>query len=304
MRFREGRAADVRPAYELWEEASQELARRIGSPVYDKGRWPSERGLLEWVGAQPGGEWWVCESEDRLVGYARVAHFDEMDELTDIAVSPAHQGQGVRRGLLERCWPGVPTPQLGRIVVTAGTPRDLNLFTDFGVMPVAGHWYLSQRAEALAERRLAETMDGTEPAVHLLKSDRAVQEWQRLEPEAIGHSRPELHEFFGRTRMCLATVGEDGSANSLCWVSHEGEIGPAVAATQEELIPVVLAALDRVAQAREREWVGVHCTSDSWWLLRRLRRLGFEVEWPSWVLSSRPLPGLARYVPTRPARLL
>jgi hypothetical protein len=141
--------------------------------------------------------------------------------------------------------------------------------------------------------------------VHALTPDRAVSEWKRLEPPAIGHKRPLLHEFFGRTRTCLATMdGEGGRATALCWVSGDGDIGPAVGEEAQDLVPVVLAALDRVAKAQEPESVGVFCTTDSWWLLDRLRRLGFRVHWPGWVMSSVPLPGLDRYLATRPARLL
>ena len=49
---------------------------------------------------------------------------------------------------------------------------------------------------------------------------------------------------------------------------------------------------------------GVYCATDSWWLLRRLRNLGFKVHWPGWVMSSIPLPGLDRYMPMRPPHLL
>ena len=59
---------------------------------------------------------------------------------------------------------------------------------------------------------------------------------------------------------------------------------------------MVLAALDRVAKQQEPESFGVFCTTDSWWLLDRLRRLGFRVHWPSWVMCSVPLPGLDRYL--------
>ena len=90
----------------------------------------------------------------------------------------------------------------------------------------------------------------------------------------------------------------------LCWVSSDGDIGPAVGEAAQDLVPVVLAALDRVAKQQEPESVGVFCTTDSWWLLDRLRRLGFRVHWPGWVMSSVPLPGLDRYLATRPARLL
>ena len=97
---------------------------------------------------------------------------------------------------------------------------------------------------------------------------------------------------------------ERGEATALCWVSSSGNIGPAVGAAAKDLVPVVLAALDRVAKSKEPESVGVFCTTDSWWLLDRLRRLGFRVHWPGWVMSSVPLPGLDRYLATRPARLL
>jgi hypothetical protein len=171
-------------------------------------------------------------------------------------------------------------------------------------MPVSGHWHMRHRADRYMERRSLE-VDAAEPAVHALTPERAVAEWKRLEPPAIGHERPALHEFFGRTRTCLAIVdGGRGEAMALCWVSSDGEIGPAVAEEAEHLVPLVLAALDRVAMQQEPETFGVFCTTDSWWLLDRLRRLGFQVWWPSWVMCSVPLPGLDRYLPTRPPRLL
>jgi hypothetical protein len=234
----------------------------------------------------------------------RVARFGAMDELTELWVAPSHAGRGVGRALLERCWPESPNPELGRVVLGLGTPKDLSLYTEFGAMPVSGHWHMRHRADRYMERRSLE-LDAAEPAVHALTPERAVAEWKRLEPSAIGHERPALHEFFGRTRTCLAMMdGGRGEATALCWVSSDGEIGPAVGEEAEHLVPVVLAALDRVAMQQEPETFGVFCTTDSWWLLDRLRRLGFQVWWPSWVMCSVPLPGLDRYLPTRPPRLL
>jgi hypothetical protein len=210
----------------------------------------------------------------------------------------------VSRGLLERCWPNSPSPELGRLVVAVGRPADLTLFTEFGVMPVSGHWHMRHRVDRYLEHR-AQEVDATEPGVHVLTPDRAVEEWKRLEPTAIGHERASLHEFFGRTRNCLATVDtESGHATALCWVSGHGEIGPGVGSNPEDLVPVVLAALDRVAKMQEPETFGVHCTTAAWWLMDRLRRLGFKVHWPAWIMSSVPLPGLDRYLPTRPPRVL
>jgi N-acetylglutamate synthase-like GNAT family acetyltransferase len=311
LTFREGRASDLEAAYLLGERAwDQSRAARgliaeveVQTDEELRERWCHEKPLLEFMTAMEGSSFLVCEDAGSMVGYAIVARFPGMDEMAELWVAPSHAGRGVSRGLLERCWPESPSPSLGRLVVAVGRPADLTLFTEFGVMPVTGHWHMRHRVDRYLENR-AHEVDAAEPDVHVLTPDRAVEEWNRLEPAAIAHDRAALHEFFGRTRSCLATVDASGHATALCWVSGHGEIGPGVGENPEDLVPVVLAALDRVAKMQEPESFGVHCPTASWWLMDRLRRLGFRVHWPAWVMSSVPLPGLDRYLATRPVRLL
>jgi GNAT superfamily N-acetyltransferase len=313
MTFREGSVADLSTTFELSQVAMHEVAVRQGvispDPPLTEERirsdWQRQRGLIEYLAAQPEGRYVLAENADGLIGYARVVRFGAMEQLTELMVDPVHQRRGVGRALLEHCWPGDPTPELGRIVVAAGAPTDLTLYSEFGTMPVAGHWHMRARTEDYVPLRTAE-VDMVEPGVHVLTPERAVEEWCRLEPEAICHDRRGLHEFFSRERTCLALPGEGEEAEpaALCWVSSDGEIGPAVGAAAGDLVPVILAALDRVAKTQEPEHLSVFATSLSWWLLRRLRRLGFVVFWPSWVMCSIPLPGLDRYVPTRPPHVI
>ena len=311
LSFREGRASDLEVVYRLGERAWDQSRAERGLISHDElqtdtqlgDRWAHERPLLEFMTALEGGCFLVCQDADEIVGYAVVSRFPGMDELAELWVAPSHAGQGVSRGLLERCWPSSPSRDLARLVVAVGRPADLTLFTEFGVMPVSGHWHMRHRVDQYLENR-AQEVDSTEPGVHVLTPDRAVEEWTRLEPAAIAHDRAQLHEFFGRTRNCLATVDDDGHASALCWVSGQGEIGPGVGQNPEDLVPVVLAALDRVAKMQEPESFGVHCTTAAWWLMDRLRRLGFRVHWPAWIMSSVPLPALDRYLATRPVRLL
>jgi hypothetical protein len=309
LSFRQGRAVDLEAVYELGELAWDESRRarglidevRSGQDLFED--WGHERPMMEFMTGHEGC-FLICEDDGELVGYAIATRFPGMDELADLWVAPGHHGQGVSRGLLERCWPESPTPELGRLMVAVGTPADLTLFTEFGVMPVSGHWQMRHRVDQYLEQR-AQEVDSTEPDVVVLTPERAVEEWKRLEPSAIGHERAALHDFFGRTRNCLATVDAvSGQATAVCWVSAHGEIGPGVGEQPEDLVPVVLAALDRVAKMQEPETFGVMCTTASWWLMDRLRRLGFVVHWPAWIMSSVPLPGLDRYLPTRPVRLL
>ena len=213
LSFREGRSSDLRATFELGEAALDASRKERG--LLPRGhqraeddlaaRWERERGMLEFIVAQADGSYLICEDEDEMVGYTRIARFGQMDELTELWVAPSHSGLGVGRALLERCWPESPTPELGRVVLGIGRPADLTLYTQFGVMPVSGHWHMRHRSEEYLERRSQE-IDGGPPTVHVLTSERAVAEWKRLEPLAIGHERPLLHEFFGRTRNCLATI--------------------------------------------------------------------------------------------------
>jgi GNAT superfamily N-acetyltransferase len=311
LSFRDGTAADLAATFAISERTMKEIAERQGivPPGRDltdadiRAEWMRQRSLIEFLAAQPDGRFVICEEDDRPIGYARVVRFGRMEQLTELMVEPERQGHGVGRALLERCWPEDPTAELGRVVVAAGAPLDLSLYTAFNVMPVTGHWHMRQTATGYREQRSHE--DSTEPGVHVMKPDRAVEEWQRLEPEALGHERKQLHEFFGRDRTCLAYSDQQtGEAVGLCWVSSDGDIGPAVARRPGDLAPVVLAALDRVALTQEPEHLSVFCTTTSWWLLHRLRSLGFRVFWPSWVMCTEPLPGLDRYVPTRPAQIL
>ena len=99
-------------------------------------------------------------------------------------------------------------------------------------------------------------------------------------------------------------VDSDGAPKALCWVSTDGDIGPAIGQKPADVIPVVLAALDRVAKAQEPRELGIYASTTQWHLLHRLRVLGFRVYWPSWIMCSIPLPGLDRYVPTRPPFVL
>ncbi len=311
LTFREGTARDLASTFALAERALHDVAVHQGvmsgetelSEAAIRSHWLAQRNMVEFLAAQPGSRYWIVEDGDRLIGFARVVPFGAMEELTELMVDPEYQRQGVGRALLDRCWPGDPTPDVGRVVVATGAPSDLTLYPDFGVMPVTGHWHLRMSTERYLENR-AHEVDAPDTAAHVLAPARAALEWQRLEPLAIAHERPALHEFFARDRNCLATVAPEGHATALCWVSSHGAIGPAVGAEPEDLVPVVLAALDRVAKTQEPEELSLFCTTIAWWLLRRLRGLGFYVYWPSWIMCSVPLPGLDRYVPTRPPQLL
>ena len=277
---------------------------REPTPADIRSRWRSQRPFVEFMAAQPGGCYWICEASSQPVGFARVVRLGDVEELTELMVEPGHQGRGIGSTLLRRCWPDGPDGSLTRVIVAAGAPRDLSLYLSFGVMPATGHWHLRQTGLGYLDRRAREDISG-DPGGVVLGGERAVEEWARIEPLALGEGRRALHEFMAGERFCIACVDPFSERpRALCWVGGDGQIGPGVAEDTEGLVEVVVAALDRVARSPEGEQLSVFATSSSWSLLRRLRGLGFRLYWPSWVMSSIPLPGLDRYLPTRPPNLL
>src|SRR5438067_11588873 len=137
LSLREGSVADLPATFALSERAMHDSAARHGAvppdqPLSDeriRGDWARQRPLIEFIAAQPEGRYLICENDADLVGYARMVRFGAMEELTELMVDPDYQGTGIGRALLERCWPGDPTRDLGRIVVAAGAPSDLTLYT-------------------------------------------------------------------------------------------------------------------------------------------------------------------------------
>jgi GNAT superfamily N-acetyltransferase len=308
LAYREGVPADLRATFAISAHAVHDTAVRLGvlrgPPPGDaqvEAEWHAQREVVEFLAGEPGGDYWVCEEGGRAVGYARACRLGGVEQLTELMVLPSHHRRGIGRALLERCWtPGPPAGE-SRVVLAAGAPADLTLYSDFGVLPVSGHWHLRvARAEFRARRREADLAVDVAP----LEAGAAVARWGELEPGVVGAGRRSLHEFFARTRECVALRGPEGDVGGLCWVAPGGDVGPAVAASPAQLVPTVVGALDRLAARGATGELGLYCTTANGALIATLRGLGLYVHWPGWVMASAPLPALDRYLPMRPPHLL
>jgi GNAT superfamily N-acetyltransferase len=308
LSFRRGGRDDLPETFALAERTIHATAVELGLLSSDKLprnrdirlRWKHYRPLIEFMAAQPGGRYWICESPKHLAGYARVVTLGEIDQVTELMVAPDDQGGGIGRALLEHCFDDDSAPSLGRLVVATGAPRDLSLYTDFGFMPVAGHWHMRQSSDTYRARR--RSTGGDSSVASVLSTQKALQAWSRLEPSVLGTFRRPLHEFLASTRTCLGLNDDKGLA--VCWLGADGEIGPAVAESEQLLAQLVVAVLDWAAAIDRVESLSVFCTSAASTLIGRLRKLGFGVYWPSWIMSSMPLRRLDTYLPTRPPHLL
>ena len=259
-------------------------------------RWKQERPLFEFFASLPG-RYRIIESGNEIVAFARVVALGGVENLTELFVDEPFQGRGLASVLLATCWPDHSSR---RLIVAAGATADLTTYVGLGTVPLAGHWNMTATAAIYVDRRAKEP---DAPArLEPLEPDRARAEWQRLEPLALGHSRPELHRRLS-DGTCLATFDPQRGVESICWVSRSGAIGPGVGRDPEALVRLIIAILDREA-ATGRGALRLFVPTVNAKLLLRLRGLGFRLAWPGWIMGSFQLPGLDRYVPTWPSWIL
>ena len=241
-----------------------------------------------------------------MVGYTRVARFGQMDELTELWVAPSHSGLGVGRALLERCWPRVADARAG-----AGRARHRPARRPDPLHPVrrdARQRPLAHappqrgvpRAPLAGDRRRAAAGARAHARARRgrVEAPRAARDRPRA-PAAARVLRPHAH-LPGHDRR-RARRGDGRSAGSAPTATSAPRSARRRRTSCRSCSPRSTGWRSRM----EPESFGVFCTTDSWWLLDRLRRLGFRVHWPGWVMSSVPLPGLDRYLADRArARLL
>ena len=171
-------------------------------------------------------------------------------------------------------------------------------------MPVTGHWHMRARAADYLEPRSQE-IDRAEPAVVVLEAARAVAEWKRLEPPAIGHRAP---------GSCTSSSGAPAPAWRP-WTPTPAARPPVLGR------PTRRDRARRGGEPRGARAGGARRRSTAWprrsepetlrGLLRERQLVAAapppQARLPRLVAElgdvERPLPGLDRYLPTRPPHL-
>ncbi len=310
LSFRDGTARDLSATFALAERTRHDAAMRQGiasdgpepTPVEVRGDWHRERALIEFMAAQPDGRYVICEAAEEPIGYARVVRFGGMEQLTELRVDPEHQGRGVAGRCSSAAGPGIHRRSSAGSWWPRERPADLSLYTEFGVMPITGHWHM--RA---ADRRISRDARG---GARGLRAGRCARPRRRERRGRVEAPRAERHRAppAAAARVLRARPHLPGARGRRDRRGHRallGELRRRDRARRWGRGPRTScrSSWRRSTGSRRRRspsTLDVYSTTISWWLLRRLRGLGFHVHWPGWVLCSIPLPGLDRYVPTRP----
>lgn len=294
--YRVATSADSRACFELFEAAIDDLGRRTGgganATAGDPGAWAIRRPLFDHLAATCD-RWWIAEDEatGAAVGYARSILRDGVRELTEFFVSPAAQGAGIGRGLLERAFPSDGARH--RAIVATIDPRAIARYLREGLdarVPMAGFEAVprevSLRTDLVREPIIAEAP----PFKALAAIDRAVLDFRR----------DEEHEWLAGQRAGWL-YRRDGAAVAYGYHAARPTWGGPFAALDAADLPVLLADAESAAAVAAHATVTFDVPLTARAAVDHLLARGFRVD-PFVMLffTDGPTDGLERYVLTSP----
>lgn len=155
--FRPGTLADSFAVYKIFEQTVLDLGQRLGVETISGGQdeatlaqlWERRRSLFEHL-ANTAAHFWLAESGEQPVGYARSVLRDGLYELTEFFVLPGRQSGGVGRGLLERAFPSTQEGVTHQAIVATTDTRAVVRYLKRGVYPRFATSYFSRPSRRVA----------------------------------------------------------------------------------------------------------------------------------------------------------
>ena len=292
LTFREGRASDLQAVLRARRDgAGTRRARERGllPPRTSAHRGPELRERLERTSgrcsssspAQPGGCFSVCEDGRRDRGLrASWPASARWTSWRSCGWRPSHtgagRGHGAARALLARAR---RRRELGRLVVAVGTPADLTLYTR--VRRDAGERPLAHAPPSGPLPRAARSLEVATPPSPPCTCSRRTAPWR----SGSGSSRLPSGTS---ARRCTSSSAARATASPPSIDVGRARRGALLGEHRRRDRPGRRAARPRTwsrscwprstgwRRCRSRRASASYCTTDSWWLLDRLRRLGLQ----------------------------
>lgn len=294
--YRVADATDSLACFQLFEAAVDDLGRRTGGAANatagDPAAWDLRRPLFDHLAATCD-QWWIADDEatGAAVGYARSILRDGVRELTEFFVTPAAQGDGVGRGLLERAFSAAGTRH--RAIVATIDPRAIARYLREGLdakVPMAGFEAVPREVVVPTDLVRQPILAESPPYAELAAIDRTVLDFRR----------DEEHEWLAGQRAGWL-YRRDGAAVAYGYHAARPTWGGPFAAHVSSDLPVLLADAESAAAAAGHGAVTFDVPLTARAAVDHLLGRGFRVD-PFVMLffTDGQTDGLDRYVLTSP----
>jgi GNAT superfamily N-acetyltransferase len=303
-RLRPGTASDTRAVYEVFRHAIAVVYHQFR--INDTLQYPTPESLEQEWGlwgslyehlARTAEQFWVAESEDGLIGYARSIQRDGLQELTELFIHPQVQSKGLGRALLERAF-GLQAGLQGegkRCIIASADRRALALYLKAGMaarFPIYT-FYRAVRDDVRVESDLVfEPLDDTPDCLETLA---------QIDRQVLGHRRDADHEWLREDRRGFICRRGGQAAG----YGYEGGFDGPFALLDEADFPAVLAQAERMAAQAGREEFAVDAPMVNRAAIRYLLGNGFQMgAFIAYMMSDRAFGRFENYLFTSPIFIL
>jgi GNAT superfamily N-acetyltransferase len=296
--YRLATEADLPECERLWREGLNGYLGRFGFPEMPLEN-PSLRRLHAHTLATDPSRFCVGGRTDGpLEGFGSAVQRGSVWFLSMLFVSPAAQGRGLGRGLLERLLPDPGSDSVLATATDSAQPISNALYASLGIIPRMPLFNLVGRPAQGFEPEPLPAGSTSRPFGEA-GSDREDLEIAELDREILGYAHPEDHAYIRReSRLGFAYRDAAGRLQGYGYASPAGRVGP-IAVRQPELLGPILGHVLTAVIPRGASSVWLPGSADG--AVLAALRSGLRIEgFPTLVCWSRPFADFGRYVPISP----
>ena len=294
VNYRRGTPGDSYAAFQVFLASITELSQRQGvmaltggdDPTVLAELWERRKPLYDHL-ARTAEHFWVAESEEGMIGYARSILRDGHLELTEFFVHPGKQSQGVGKNLLSQAFPlnGYPN----RTVIASSDTRAQVLYMKNKVYPRFPIVYFSNPpvATPFITDLTFQPMSPTTDTIEVLA---------QVDHALLGYRRDADHQWLASNRQGFIYLRQ-GQPAGYGYVGYRS--GP-FALLQAADMPAVLAHAEGLLVGVEEEF-GLEVPLVNQTAIDYLLGRGFELaSFTATLMSDRPFGNFESYICTAP----
>src|SRR5215212_58277 len=238
--YRRGTIEDSYSVFQIFVRTLMDYSERMNVMAITGGNdpqvletlWKMRKPLFDYL-VKDAAQFWVAESEGKIIAYARSIEHDSMQELTEFFVSPHQQSSGVGRELLSRAF-SKSEARYHTIIATLDE-RALYRYMKLGLYGRFPLKYFYRKAEQVKLE--------TDMKIERMQLERHLPDINRIDQEILEHRREPQHQWIATTRAGFVYQRDDkivgygyvGSSSGPFAVLDENDF-PAVLAHAESLM--------------------------------------------------------------------
>lgn len=293
--YRQAKPQDIDSASRVFAEAIDDLDRKHGFFEGPTNLLPSNP-VYDFMLSKVPKAFWVAEDDGEIVGYSISWVRASFWFLMDLFISPAHQGKGIGRSLIEKSlesWQDVKITNRA-LITLAYNPSSISLYTRFGMYPREPLYFARATPDVI--RKHATRVLGKLEFEVAASYRKVATLLGRIDRKVLGFSLDWHHEFFFEVQRAKCLIFEkNGKPEGYAYVRENGRIGP-LALSQESSFEKAMSSTLVFAADQDTENVLTLLPGSNERAISTMLQHGLRIVSPMLFMSAKPIGNWKNYL--------